>query len=233
MKTAAVYLRVSKDDGSQTVANQRPEVMQMASGRGYSVALEHVYEDDDSGAKGRDERPALDRLMNAAARGKFSAVFVWSLDRFSRDDSFHGGALMLGDLDRFGVALLSHQQTWMDTSGPFRTGLVQFALCMAADERKKLIERTKRGIDRARREGTRSGKSIGRQPAQASTALLARARALRLASLDAPPSWREIAGQLGADGFVNVPNHATLGRLCTKAYPDLPRLPAGRRALPR
>jgi hypothetical protein len=35
--------------------------------------------------------------------------------------------------------------------------------------------------------------------------------------------WREIARTLIGEGFENVPNHATLCRLCTKAYPDLPR----------
>lgn len=231
MKTAAVYLRVSKDDGSQTVDNQRPEVMQMASGRGYQVPEAFVFTDEASGAGGREARPALDALLDAAARGKFSAVFVWRLDRFSRDDSFHGGALLLGELDRFGVALLSHQQTWLDTSGPFRNALVQFALCLAADERRTLIERTKRGIERARREGTKSGKPIGRAPAQASKALLARAAQLREPERagEQPAPWRYVADRLAREGFENVPNHATLGRLCTKAYPGLPRVPPGRR----
>jgi DNA invertase Pin-like site-specific DNA recombinase len=159
--------------------------------------------------------------LDAAARGKFAAVLVWKLDRFSRDDSFLGGVLMIGELDRFGVALLSHQQTWIDTAGPFRNVFVQLSITLAAEERRTLIERTKRGIDRARREGTRSGKAIGRPRAQASAALLARAAQLR--RLNPDRGWRYVVGMLEAGGFANVPNHATLCRLCTKAYPDLPR----------
>ena len=93
---AAIYVRVSKDDGSQTTDNQLPDVRQMATGRGYVVAPEHLYTDEASGAKGTDERPALAAMLQAAARGRFKAVFVWRLDRLSRDDTFRGGLQMIG-----------------------------------------------------------------------------------------------------------------------------------------
>jgi DNA invertase Pin-like site-specific DNA recombinase len=233
MKPAAVYLRVSKDDGSQTTDNQRPEVMQMADGRGYAVV--EVYEDQASGAKGADERPALRRLLDDAARGKFRAVFVWRLDRLSRDDTFHGGALMIGQLDAYGVAILSHQQPWCDTSGPFRNVLVQFALSLAADERRTLIERTRRGIERARLHGTKTGKSIGRPRAQMSDALIARAAALRageplrpgLATVPNRP-WRDVRALLTAEGFVGVPSHPTLAAACQARGENPPlKLPPG------
>jgi DNA invertase Pin-like site-specific DNA recombinase len=204
MKAAAVYLRVSRDDGTMSVENQRPEVMQMAAGRGYTVAPEHVYVDAESGAKGRAARPALDALLDAAARGKFEAVVIWRLDRLSRDDTAYGGAMMMADLDRFNVATLSHQQTWLDTAGPFRSVLVQFAFAMAADERRTLIERTKRGLDRARRDG----RTLGRPRKQTSDALLdAAAEWYRRVG-----SWRKVVGRLRLDGFANVPSYATIAR---------------------
>ena len=167
MIPAAIYVRVSKDDGSQTADNQLPDVQQMAVGRGYVVAPEHVYSDEASGAKGADERPALAAMLQAAARGRFKAVFVWRLDRLSRDDTFRGGLQMIGELDRFGVALLSHGETWIDTAGPFRSVLVQISLTLAAEERRVLIDRTKAGIARARVKGTRSGRPIGRAAGRA------------------------------------------------------------------
>jgi len=212
---AAVYLRVSKDDGSQTTDNQRPEVMQMAAGRGYEVA--QVYEDEASGAKGVDERPALRRLLDDAARGKFRAVFVWRLDRLSRDDTFRGGLMFLSELDRFGVAVLSHQETWIDSAGPFRAVLVQISLTLAAEERRTLIARTKAGIARARAQG----KHVGRPRAQMSEALIARAVELRAGAPIAPgrPSvpgrtWRDVRALLAAEGFAGVPSHPTLARAC-------------------
>lgn len=206
MIPAAIYVRVSKEDGSQTTDNQLPDVQQMASGRGYVVAPEHVYSDEASGAKGADERPALAALLQAAARGRFKAVFVWRLDRLSRDDTFRGGLQMIGELDRFGVALLSHGETWIDTAGPFRSVLVQISLTLASEERRVLIVRTKAGIARAKAAGVH----CGRPAAKASAALLDSAaewyRRLH--------SWRKVESRVRAEGFQGVPSYATLARLC-------------------
>jgi DNA invertase Pin-like site-specific DNA recombinase len=37
-----------------------------------------------SGAKGRDKRPAFDRLMKDATRRECDAVMAWSVDRLGR-----------------------------------------------------------------------------------------------------------------------------------------------------
>ena len=45
----------------------------------------HAYKDHGiSGAKGRDKRPAFDRLCKDAAQRKFDVVMAWSVDRFGR-----------------------------------------------------------------------------------------------------------------------------------------------------
>lgn len=224
MIPAAIYARVSKEDGSQTTDNQLPDVQQMASGRGYVVAPEHVYSDEASGAKGADERPALAALLQAAARGRFKAVFVWRLDRLSRDDTFRGGLQMIGELDRFGVALLSHGETWIDTAGPFRSVLVQISLTLAAEERRVLVTRTKAGIARAKAAGVH----CGRPRADLSRALVDRAVFLRARFDQRGPEfaprllvrpWRRVLAILRAEGFANLPSHATLARAaiaCTK-----------------
>jgi DNA invertase Pin-like site-specific DNA recombinase len=210
---AAIYLRVSKDDGSQTTDNQRPDVEQMAAGRGYVVAPEHVYVDEASGAKGADERPALAAMLTAAARGRFRAVFVWRLDRLSRDDTFRGGLSMIGDLDRFNVALLSHQETWIDTSGPFRLVFVQIAMTLAAEERRVLIARTKAGIARARA----AGKHIGRKPHGIPERAQDKGNELRgpQDGRSVLMPWRAVAVELERLGFGKW-NHATLARACTQ-----------------
>lgn len=230
MNPAAIYVRVSKEDGSQTTDNQLPDVQQMASGRGYVVAPEHVYCDEASGAKGADERPALAALLQAAARGRFKAVFVWRLDRLSRDDTFRGGLTMIAELDRFNVALLSHQETWIDTAGPFRMVFVQISLTLAAEERRVLITRTKAGIARARVKGTKSGRPIGVPPAEFSDDALCWAAARVRNGM----SWRAAWAGLEASGDLRaypsgkragaLPSVAALYRACTKGYPDL--LPA-------
>lgn len=221
MTPAAIYLRVSKDDGSQTTDNQRPAVVQMAAGRGYNVSPAHIYVDEASGGKGREERPALDRLLVAAARGEFRAVLIWALDRLSRDDSYSGGAAMVAELDRLSVAVISYQETWMDTSGPFRTVLVQFSMLIAADFLRRLKARTHAGIDRARGQLQQNGRywnarkskwvtHIGRKRAEVAPAVLDRAAEL-YAELH---SWRAVARALRLSGVQGLPSHATLALRC-------------------
>jgi hypothetical protein len=62
---AAIYLRVSTD--GQTVENQRPELLAAAERHGWDVSVE-FRDEGVSGAKGRDRRPGLNRLMHAVGR---------------------------------------------------------------------------------------------------------------------------------------------------------------------
>jgi DNA invertase Pin-like site-specific DNA recombinase len=57
-KRAAIYVRVSTD--KQTVENQLRELRQIAERRGWEV-VEEYHDAGISGAKGRRDRPGLDR----------------------------------------------------------------------------------------------------------------------------------------------------------------------------
>ena len=61
-KRVAVYLRVST--GEQTTENQRRELEAVATRHGWRV-VEFFEDAGISGAKGRDKRPGLDRLLKA------------------------------------------------------------------------------------------------------------------------------------------------------------------------
>jgi DNA invertase Pin-like site-specific DNA recombinase len=66
---AAIYARVSTD--TQTVENQIRELKQIALRRGWEVV--EVYTDAGiSGAKGRAQRPGLDRMLKDASRKNFA-----------------------------------------------------------------------------------------------------------------------------------------------------------------
>src|SRR5215471_11848507 len=78
MKRAVLYLRVSTQD--QTTANQERELHEIAGRMGCDVLK--VYKDHGiSGAKGRDKRPAFDKLCRDAARREFDMVMAWSVTR--------------------------------------------------------------------------------------------------------------------------------------------------------
>lgn len=151
MPRAALYLRVSSE--RQTADNQVAEVAQLARARGFEPV---VYEEVESAAKAR---PILDRMLADVRAGRVQAVAVWALDRLHR--SMTGAINTVLELDRLGVPVLSVREGWLDTSGPVRPLLVAIFGWVAEQERARLIERTKAGLERARREGKR----LGRPPA--------------------------------------------------------------------
>lgn len=151
MQTAALYVRVSTD--RQTTANQLGELRQLAAARGFAAV---VYEETESAAK---RRPVLEQLMDDARRGKVRAVLVWALDRLDR--SMGTCIARVLELDRLGVPVVSVREPWLDTSGPVRSLLVAIFGWCAEQERSRLIDRTKAGLERARAQGKR----IGRPPA--------------------------------------------------------------------
>jgi DNA invertase Pin-like site-specific DNA recombinase len=147
----AVYVRVSTD--RQQVENQVAEVLQLVAARGYDPV---IYEEIESAAKAR---PVLDKMLADVGAGRLRAVAVWALDRLHR--SMTGAINTVLELDRLGVPVLSVREGWLDTSGPVRPLLVAIFGWVAEQELSRLRERTRAGLERARREGKR----LGRPPA--------------------------------------------------------------------
>src|SRR3954462_5795743 len=120
-KRAALYLRVST--GEQTTDNQSRELVEVAARSGWSIV--GVYEDAGiSGAKGRDKRPAFDRLCKDASRRKFDVVMAWSVDRLGR--SLQDLVGFLDELRGLKVDLFLYKQG-MDTTTP--GGRMLFQMC--------------------------------------------------------------------------------------------------------
>jgi putative DNA-invertase from lambdoid prophage Rac len=146
---AALYLRVSTEE--QTTENQRQVLEELAQRRGWRV--ERVVDETASGA---GDRPLWRRLMVDARRRAFDVVVVWALDRIGR--SMHGTIADVVELDRVGVDVVSYSEPWLDMRGPTRTLLVAVFSWVAEQERARLVERTKAGMARAKREGRRAGR---------------------------------------------------------------------------
>lgn len=145
---AACYLRVSTD--RQDASNQRPELERLCAARGWSPRW---YEETASGAKAR---PELERLCDDARRGAVSVVAVWALDRLGRNmgETF----ARVAALDAAGARVVSVREAWLDTGGPVRSLLLAIFAWVAEQERTRLIERTRAGLDTARRRGVRLGR---------------------------------------------------------------------------
>ena len=94
-----------------------------------------------------------------ARKRKFRVVFIWALDRLSRE----GSAAILGivsKLSRHGVKVLSYQESWTEAPGELGELLFAVAGWVARMESQRRSERTKAGLDRARLKG----KKLGRPP---------------------------------------------------------------------
>ncbi len=115
-------------------------------------------------------------------------VAAWSVDRLGR--SLQDLIGTLNELRAKDVDLYLHKQG-LDTGTPAGKAMFQMLGVFAEFEREIIAERIHAGLARAREQGTKSGKPIGRPPTSR-----ARRRAV-LKARDAGGSIRRIAGELG------------------------------------
>jgi len=149
----AIYARVSTD--KQDNANQLEQLREFASKQGWEIVTE--YTDTVSGS-GKKSRPQFDAVMLAASQRKFDLLLFWALDRLSRE----GIVKTLGYLEQlrtWGCGWRSYTQPFLDTGNEMTNGIVLSVLAaVAKQERMTLSERTKAGLQRARRAGKRLGR---------------------------------------------------------------------------
>lgn len=170
-RRALAYLRVST--GDQRTANQIPDVTSALQRDGAAVAREDWFEEVET-ATGRRVRSRLDDLMRHADKGEYrnTTLYVWALDRLTREGPLE--ALLLVDrLARAGVRVKSVTETWLDPASPVYGLLLPIFAWVAEQEAKKIRERTRAGLARARAMGVR----LGRPPI--APEIVERAKAMR------------------------------------------------------
>jgi len=153
----AIYARVSKNDESQDPQNQLNPLRDYAKALGGEIIEEYV----DLASGSTSDRESFLKMLIDAEKRKFDLLIIWSLDRLSRE----GISNTLGYLERLkrnGVALKSLQESWLDTRDE---GLGQLLLAIfswvAQQERRRIVERTKAGLERAKRQGKKLGRHSG------------------------------------------------------------------------
>jgi DNA invertase Pin-like site-specific DNA recombinase len=153
MMTIAIYARVSRSDGTQDAANQLEQLRRYARKQDWLVYGEYV----DTKTGSTAERDAFKELFADAHEREFDLVLFWSLDRFSRE----GALKTLQHLQRltdYGVKWKSLTQEYLDSSGPLADAVIAIMACLAKQEREILRQRTKAGLERARRKGKQLGR---------------------------------------------------------------------------
>lgn len=154
-KKAALYIRVSTskqvENGVSMDAQER-SLREYVRMKGWQI--HRVYRD--AGASGGSvKREAFQKLMDAASRGMFDVVVTYKLDRFSR--SLRDLLNTLNKLEEYGVDFASVNDQ-LDTSTAAGRLMFQVVGAFAEFERALISERTKAGMEEARRQGKKLGR---------------------------------------------------------------------------
>jgi DNA invertase Pin-like site-specific DNA recombinase len=136
------YARVSTDDQDLR--------MQIEALTRAGVEPDRIYQDKASGKSVK--RTGLQDMLAHVRGGE--GIMVWRFDRLSR--SIRDLIMLFDDLEARGIQLKSiHEQ--LDTTTPMGRLMFQLAGILAEFERNLIAERTRLGMETAKRRGTRFG----------------------------------------------------------------------------
>lgn len=150
----ALYVRTSVDDNDG--AAQLHELRAAAAARGWAPYVVLV-DRGESGAKA--SRPEWDKLIRAAREGELKALMCTELSRIGR--SVVNVVMALDELHQAGVQVVLTRQG-LDYGTPVGRAVATILAAVAQLERDQTRERIAAGLRRAKDNGTRSGKPVGR-----------------------------------------------------------------------
>ena len=112
----------------------------------------------DRGSGADPNRPQFRQMLQDAMMLRFQCIVVWKMDRFSREPL----SIVVGRIQKLrerGIGVKSMTEDWMNTSVDNPMGELVLAIMawVAAEERRKISERTKAGIARRRNIGQWKG----------------------------------------------------------------------------
>ncbi|MGB7963849.1 MAG: recombinase family protein [Propionicimonas sp.] len=201
-----------------------------------AAGVDRIYVDQVSGVATR--RPELDKLLDNARTG--DTIVIWRLDRLGR--SMKHLLKLIEDLEHRNIVLVSLNEQ-IDATSANRRFILRLLASLAAFERDLLSERTKAGLDAARRQGRVGGRPRALSPAAAEAATrmyqeqhtvdqiaanmrVSRATIYRhLHTLDTPPATRTSSSTTSRSARIGMP--------ATRVSPScsLTRLPGSSRAI--
>jgi DNA invertase Pin-like site-specific DNA recombinase len=178
---AGIYARISTRDKGQDADNQLAQLREFAVRQGWEITREYV--DETTG--GTSDRAAFQAMFKDASQHRFDVLLFWSLDRLSREGVLET-LQHLNRLTSYGIQWRSYSEQYLDSTGVFRDAVVGILAAVAKQEKVRISERTKAGLERARREGKTLGRpKVGVDPNEI--------RSLRQQGL----SWGAVSRQTG------------------------------------
>jgi DNA invertase Pin-like site-specific DNA recombinase len=177
----AIYARVSTKDKGQEVENQLGQLREFSALQGWNVIREYV--DHETGST--NDRGEFQAMFRDASQRKFDVLLFWALDRLSREGVLET-LTYLKRLTACGVGYRSFTEQYFDSCGAFKDAVIAIIATVAKQERVRISQRVRAGLDVARSKGTR----LGRPRVVVDVAKIADLRARGR-------SWRDITKELG------------------------------------
>jgi len=155
-----LYARVSLDERNkddrryQEPENQLEPLREWANRMGWEVYAEYV----DRGSGADPNRPEFRKMLQDGMMMRFQNILIWKFDRFSREPTFTAVGRVQKLRER-GIGIKSLTEDWLNTSkdNPMGDLILSIMAWAGAEERRKISERTKAGIEKKKREGTWKG----------------------------------------------------------------------------
>ena len=142
------YMRVSKDDGTQTYDSQIDALIQAG------IEPQHIYKDKLSGKK--DDRPQLDSCLKALRSG--DVLTVWKLDRLGRNLRHLVNTVENLAERNIQFKVLAGKGAHIDTTTPAGKLIFGVFASLAEYEQGLIRERTLAGLAAARARGRKGGR---------------------------------------------------------------------------
>jgi DNA invertase Pin-like site-specific DNA recombinase len=146
-----IYIRVSTTD--QNPQLQFDELREYSKDRGWKITREFV----DHGLSGiSTTRPGLRQLLEAVHQHHLEVVLVWRLDRLAR--SLAELVRLTQIFEASGINFVSLKNPGLDTTTPQGKLFFGISAVFAEFERDLIIERTRAGLEAAKRRGQKLGR---------------------------------------------------------------------------
>ena len=137
----AIYARVSTKDKGQEVENQ----------------LRQLREFIDHETAKTDDRAEFQAMFRDASTRKFDVLLFWALDRLSREGVLET-LQHLNRLTSYGVGYRSFTEQYFDSCGIFKDAVIAIVATVAKQERVRISQRVRAGLETARAKGVKLGR---------------------------------------------------------------------------
>lgn len=148
----AIYCRVSTT--KQDYENQLSQLRDYCEKKKHEIY--RVYSETISGKE--SQRPVFKEMMQDAIKKKFDAILVWALDRFTREGTAKVWQY-INLLNSYEIKFISYSEPSFNTDNEMvRDILLTVMATLAKQERLRISERTKAGLQVARAKGIKLGR---------------------------------------------------------------------------